>query len=82
MARKIRRVLAVGYALGILGALVLGANTALRASTGSCGGIPEEPGTCPPYNDTTCEQECQNREFFSGACDPDPDDRCCQCLAK
>jgi hypothetical protein len=46
-----------------------------------CGPGPAFPGTCPPYNNGTCDTECYARFQIHGSeCMGGETDGCCACL--
>lgn len=65
MSRRFKLVLGAVYTLLVAAGLTFGAGQLLgsdRAAAANC------IGTCPPFNDMTCKEECQNQNFGSGQC--------------
>lgn len=59
MPRVVKRIAATLFALFVASALAFGGSTLLASSGGEfCGDDPGEIGTCPPYDDSSCFDDC------------------------
>lgn len=79
LTRKLLRGLLVLFVCAGLG---FGTSQAMSASAlDECGDHPTELGTCPPFDNDSCNQACLNEGFSGGQCAPSTGDPCCTCLA-
>lgn len=77
MSRIIRRTSQTLLALFVIAALAFGAVQVL--AVGETNDCPQpSPGTCPPYNETTCNETCLQLGYEGGMCTAN----CCLCLAR
>lgn len=68
---------AVYVALCATAFLFAGAQLFAGAEVRAEGALINVIGTCPPFDDQSCNQECINREFHGGDCDVKGD---CICM--
>ena len=83
MTRLFRHLTTGAFALFVLGGLTFGASQTFGSSMDPpCGFYAEEMGTCPPFDNASCDQECEaNNYLFGGFCIPHPEGgKCCVCL--
>lgn len=67
MERQIMRFLSVAYGVAVVAALSFGVSQTLRAAD-VCGDDPGEIGTCPPFTNQSCGDECVDRFMSGGQC--------------
>lgn len=76
MKRIMNGLAAVLFAVMIAGALTFGATQALSAPPTATPSLSCTVGTCPPFDDTSCNNKCQMLGFDGGGCLAG----CCTCL--
>lgn len=64
MSRTLKVAVSAVYALLMAAGLTFGASQVLASGSAVSNCI----GTCPPFNNDTCKEECQNQGFGSGQC--------------
>lgn len=67
MANTLKAYVRALCGLGVVAALAFGASAAM-ASVGECGDDPGEIGTCPPFTQSSCGDECFKRFMSGGQC--------------
>ena len=75
MSKQSKSIVGAAWAVLVMVALTFGATQAMAAPIRGCGGVPWQPGTCPPFTSETCEFACQDLDFFTGDCSHG----CCRC---
>jgi len=68
--------------VALASAFSFGAAEALRLAVDECGDEPGELGTCPPYNERSCDDACEGLYGTEGECGPSGDGPCCRCQVK
>lgn len=43
---------------------------------------PEQPGLCPPFDETSCRNWCIDHQYWGGGCVPNEQSGCCTCLIR
>lgn len=78
MSRFIRRILASVFAAAVAAALSFGAVEAVSSPSpaSACDDF-GQLGSCPPFDNTSCDQACFEEFGTGGACAPDD---CCTCM--
>lgn len=81
MSKRLRHLAILLFGLFVIGGLGFGASTVAGVSTlEECGDDPGELGTCPPFTNQSCNEECFEQDFFGGQCVNQGGQQCCICL--
>lgn len=81
MSRLLTRLSTLLFGLVVVGGLAFGASTLSGVSAlEECGDDLGELGTCPPFTNQSCDDECIEQGFFGGRCVNQGGQECCVCL--
>ena len=80
MVRIVKKGSGLLIALFVLAGLAFGGVTALASSPSLACTAPESLGSCPPYDDETCDFWCGIHFQTGGECMPGGSEVCCVCL--
>ena len=76
MSKRSKSLIGAAWAVLVMVALTFGATQVMAAPISACTG-PGEIGTCPPFDNAICREECINQGHdFGGECFHG----CCTCL--